>query len=136
MVKKNNRPLKMLYKSVVLLTMMLLAVKLYAQESVSGIVMNSKREPLPGVTITEKGRSNSVKADADGRFTIKLQDSGATLVFTYIGYKTQEQKTVGTGNIQVSLAEDIAGLDEVVVIGYGTQRKSEVTSAVVSVKSE
>ncbi|HWV71090.1 MAG TPA: TonB-dependent receptor [Pseudosphingobacterium sp.] len=136
MVKKNNRPLKMLYKSVVLLMMMLLTVKLYAQESVSGIVKNSKGEPLPGVTITEKGRGNSVKADANGHFTIKLQDSGSTLVFTYIGYKTQEQTAVGTGTIQVSLEEDLAGLDEVVVIGYGTQRKSEVTSAVVSVKSE
>lgn len=104
--------------------------------TIKGRVVDDKGEGLIGVSILEKGTSNGTISSADGSYTLKLKGSKSVLVFSYIGSKTQEI-AAGTGKtINVTLQEDSKLVDEVVVIGYGTQRKGDVTSSVASVKSE
>lgn len=92
--------------------------------------------PIPTVNILVKNSSNGVTTDFDGNYTIKNVQQNATLVFSYVGYKTKEI-TVTNGNaINVKLSEDVEGLEEVVIIGYGSQKRKEVTGAVSTVTSE
>ncbi len=90
---------------------------------------------IPGVNIIEKGTSNGTVSDADGKYSINVSDN-ATLIYSFVGYTTQEIPVGGQSAINVSLGLDIQSLAEVVVVGYGTQEKKELTSAVTSVKSE
>ena len=99
---------------------------------VKGVVKDAKGEPIIGATVTEKGTKNSTVTDYDGNYSLGVSNRNATLVVSYIGFITQEVKA----GSDVTLQEDNALLNEVVVIGYGTQRKGDVTSAVVSVKAE
>ena len=90
---------------------------------------------LPGVNVIEKGTNNGTATDANGNFSINVGDN-ATLVFSFVGYTSQEV-AVGTQTaININLASDVTSLSEVVVVGYGTQEKKEITSAVSSVKAE
>ncbi len=92
--------------------------------------------PLPGVVIALKSNTNiAVQTDVNGKYTIATA-SGETLVFSFLGFKTQERKVSGTTAINVSLDSDIQMLDEVVAIGYGTVKKSDLTGAVTSIKAE
>ena len=100
--------------------------------TVKGVVKDAKGEPIIGATVTEKGTQNATVTDFDGNYSLKVKSRNATLVVSYIGFTTQEVKAGGN----VTLQEDNALLNEVVVIGYGTQRKGDVTSAVASVKAE
>ncbi|MEH6658993.1 TonB-dependent receptor [Leeuwenhoekiella marinoflava] len=108
-----------------------------AQEvSVSGVVSDSNGTPLPGVTVIEKGVNNGVQTDFDGNYSLTVASSESVLVFSYIGMKTIEE-VVGTRNaIDVSLTDDVAALDEVVVVGYGTQVRSKVAGAVDQVSAQ
>ncbi|HET8736823.1 MAG TPA: TonB-dependent receptor [Pricia sp.] len=106
------------------------------QFSVSGSVMDSSGVPLPGASIVEKGTINGATTDFDGNYTISLADENAVLTVSYIGFKTQEVDVSGRSEIDITLQEDAAGLDEVVVVGYGSQKKSVVTGSISSVKSE
>ena len=99
---------------------------------VKGVVKDVKGEPIIGATVTEKGTKNATVTDFDGNYSLRVSNHNATLVVSYIGYNTQEVKA----GKDVTLEEDNALLNEVVVIGYGTQRKGDVTSAVASVKAE
>jgi len=90
-------------------------------KTVSGIVTDEKGLPLPGVTIIEKESSNGAVTDFDGKYTITIQQ-GKQLVFSYLGYTTEEI-TIGSSIVNLSLEEDSSTLDEVVVVGYGTQKK-------------
>jgi TonB-linked SusC/RagA family outer membrane protein len=112
--------------------------KLYAQEKrpITGTVTEaSTGQPLPGVTVVIKGTSSGAVTDIEGNYTINAAPSDV-LVFNAVGYLTEE-KTVGANTvIDVSLSEDIIGLDEVVVTGYGVTKKSDLTGAVASVSSE
>ena len=91
---------------------------------------------LPGVNVIVKGTSNGTSTDFDGNYSIDVNSNNAVLSFSYIGYVTKEV-TIGVNNtLSVALKEDFAALDEVVVVGYGSRRKSDVTGAVSSVKSE
>ncbi|MFV8354722.1 SusC/RagA family TonB-linked outer membrane protein [Flavobacterium sp. XS1P32] len=93
--------------------------------------------PIPGVNIQVKNTTNGTATDYDGRFSLKGVSSGATLVFTYLGYKNLEYKVISSNSaLSIMLVEDSKVLDEVVVIGYGTQRKREVTGAVSVVDSK
>lgn len=104
--------------------------------TVSGVIIDAGGITLPGVTITEKGTKNAVSSDFDGKFTIKVVGAKSELVFTYIGYETQSV-TVGTKKqVSVVLNSSTNKLDEVVVIGYGTSKKSDLTGSVVSVSGE
>lgn len=104
--------------------------------SVTGTILDSNNQPLPGASIVEKGTSNGTQSDFDGNFEIQVTDENAVLVVSYVGFSTQEIPLAGQTTIDVSLQEDAAKLDEVVVIGYGTQKKSDLTGAVGSVKAE
>lgn len=101
------------------------------------VVSASDGQPLPGATVMIKGTSKGTVADFDGNYELDVDDpDGAVLEFSFIGFRTVEVPVNNRSVIDVELEEDLARLDEVVVVGYGTQRKVDVTSAVASVKSE
>ncbi|MBO5380946.1 MAG: TonB-dependent receptor [Bacteroides sp.] len=108
----------------------------FAQIQVKGNISDKNSEPMIGVAIQEKGNTtNGTITDLDGNFTIQV-NSNATLVVSYIGYKTQEIALNGRTNLSIVMEEDAQVLDEVVVVGYGVQRKSDLTGSVASVKSD
>lgn len=105
-----------------------------AKKKVTGVV-NDAMGPVIGASVIEKGTSNGCVTDLDGNFSLNVSP-GATLVISYIGYLTQEVKVGGASNLSVTLKEDSQSLDEVVVVGYGVQKKKLVTGATVQVKGE
>ncbi|WP_090224660.1 SusC/RagA family TonB-linked outer membrane protein [Lutibacter maritimus] len=109
----------------------------YSQNyEVKGNVVDTNGSPLPGVTIVVKNTTKGASTDFDGNFTISNIEKGETLVFSYIGFTTKEVLVVNGNPMKVTLSEDTQSLDEVVVVGYGTQKKSVVTGAISSVKAE
>lgn len=105
--------------------------------TINGNVQDSEYQmPIPGVNIIVKNTSKGAITDFDGNFSLRDVPNGSTLVFSYVGYITQEIVVTNEDNLQVLLLPDVAQLDEVVVIGYGTQRKKEITGAVSIVSSE
>ena len=108
----------------------------YAQTTVSGQVTDADDgSGLPGVNILEKGTTNGTISDFDGNYTLTVSD-GATLVFSFVGYQAQEIVVGSQTSISVSLAPEATALSEVVVVGYGTATKQEITSSVTSIKEE
>lgn len=106
------------------------------QINIKGVVKDTKSgEPIIGANVMEKGTTNGTITDLDGNFTISA-GSNSMLVFSYVGYLNQEIPVGGKTTLVVSLKEDVELLDEVVVIGYGSQKKKEVTGAVTSMKAE
>lgn len=101
--------------------------------TVKGTVIDNTGEPVIGANVTEKGTTNGMITDLDGRFSLSVQKN-ATLVISYIGYITQEIPVKGNADLKITLKEDAKALEEVVVIGYGTARKSDVTGSIASVK--
>ena len=119
--------------------MLLLSMLSFAQGSltISGVVTEKKTgEPIIGASILLKGQSSGTITDFNGNYSIPNVPSGATLVFSYIGMKTQEVKVTASSKLDISLEEDNQLIDEVVVIGYGIQRKSDLTGSVGTVKSK
>jgi len=110
----------------------------HAQVSVSGIVVSDlEKVPVPGVSVYIKGEpKGAVTTDFDGNFKIKAQQNDGVLVFSYVGFKTKEVSFSGNQKLTVGLAEEVSTLNEVVVVGYGSQKRSDVTGAIASVKSE
>ena len=105
------------------------------QKTITGTVVGTDNEPLPGVTIIIKGTSQGTITDPDGKFSIEAGEEDV-LVFSFVGYLTEEVD-VGTKTvIDLALVEDLIGIEEVVVVGYGTVRKSDITGALSSVSSE
>ncbi len=123
------------------LLIMLVTSTLYAGEipdrTITGQVTTSS-DPmgLPGVNIIVKGTTVGTVTDIDGRYTITVPDEGATLVFSMIGFETHEEAVGSRTVLNVELGEDISALDEVVVVGYGTVRKSDLTGSVAALKKE
>lgn len=107
---------------------------LYAQQSVSGTVSDDNNSPLIGATVVEAGTTNGVLTDANGKFEITVQE-GASLIFTYSGYQTQTIPILDKKTIDVQLVEGIS-LDEVVIVGYGQEKKSNLTGAVASIDNK
>ncbi|MDE5635067.1 MAG: SusC/RagA family TonB-linked outer membrane protein, partial [Muribaculaceae bacterium] len=106
-----------------------------AQNKVSGTVTDKATgEPLIGVTVLEKGTSNGIATDFNGNYTISV-GGGKTLVFSYIGYKTEEVEVKGS-TLNVEMTEDAAMLDEVVVIGYGTMQRKDLTGSISTVNAK
>ncbi|HDZ06666.1 SusC/RagA family TonB-linked outer membrane protein [Maribacter sp.] len=120
-----------------LMVFLLLGVSsvLWAQSSVTGTVTDDQGMPIPGASIVVKGTSNGTVTDFDGNFSISVEE-GNVLSVSYLGYKSVEVAYSGQSSLSVTLAEDTAQLDEVVVIGYGSVKKSDLTGAVASVDSE
>ena len=103
--------------------------------TVSGVVVDDQGIALPGANVLEKGTTNGVVTDFDGNFTISVEDANATLSVSYIGFETKEIILDGSQSYSIELATASTGLDEVVVIGYGTVKKSDVTGAVASLSA-
>ncbi|PCJ98956.1 MAG: SusC/RagA family TonB-linked outer membrane protein [Flavobacteriaceae bacterium] len=106
----------------------------FLQETITGTVLDENDVPLIGVTIIEKGTTNGTTTDFDGNYSITVSSSTSVLVFSYIGYKSIEIATDTQTVINTVLVEDTARLDEVVVVGYGTQKKLTISGAVTSVR--
>jgi len=121
-----------------LLTLLALAVSSIslAQTQITGVVLDETNVPLPSASVVEKGTSNGVVTDFDGNFSITVSQNDATLVISYIGFEPKEIILDGSSSYSIQLTEDLARLDEVVVIGYGAVKKSDLTGAVASVSSE
>nr|GFD50253.1 hypothetical protein [Tanacetum cinerariifolium] len=107
-----------------------------AQATISGRVVDEKGEGLPGVSIAVKGTSSGTTTDQNGNFQVTVADEKAMLVFSFVGYTSQEI-TVGTQTtLSVKLLQDAKQLDDVVVVGYGTQVRREITGAVQTVQAK
>ena len=104
--------------------------------NISGTVLDSDNNPLPGASIVEKGTANGTQADFDGNFSITVTDQNAVLVVSYIGFSTQDVAINGQTQLQIVLQEDSAQLDEVVVVGYGTARRKDISGAVSTIRLE
>ena len=100
---------------------------------VSGKVIDEAGQPVPGVNVIEKGTNNGTTTDVAGLFALNVQDEKSVLVFTFIGYTTQEVPVGGQTEFAINLIPDIKSLDEVVVVGYGTQRRKDLTGSVSSI---
>lgn len=109
---------------------------LQAQETISGTVTDASGIPLPGVSVIQKGTQRGASTDFDGNYTIELTNGDKILVFSYIGFKTVEIPVSNKTTVNVRMEEDVAALDEVVVIGYGTQKKESVVGAISQIKGE
>src|SRR5690606_6806502 len=102
---------------------------------VVGNVTASDGSPLPGVSVKVKGGVAGTSTDLDGKFQLRRLTGKETLLFTFVGYKPQEVSLQGRRSLQVRLEEDFTSLEEIVVIGYGTQSRKELTGSVSSVKA-
>ncbi len=103
---------------------------------ISGIISDNNGQPLPGANIIEKGTTNGTQSDFDGNFLLTVSDENATIVISYVGFLTKEIVVGNQTNIVIKLVENAAALEEVVVIGYGTMKKADVTSSVATVKAD
>lgn len=106
----------------------------FAQLTVTGHVKSTSGDPLIGVNVVEKGTTNGTVTDMDGNFSLRVE-KGKTLVFSYIGFLSQENVVKGN-RMNITLKEDTETLDEVVVIGYGSMQRKDVTSSITTVKAE
>lgn len=106
-----------------------------SQNAVSGTITDEQGQPIPGVNILEKNTTNGFVSDFDGNYTMSVGDN-ATLVFSYIGFKTQEIAVNNMSTINVSMVTDNAQLDEVVVIGYGAVKRENIATSMASVDGE
>src|SRR5690606_8795329 len=108
----------------------------HKQEIIRGRVTNENGEPMSDVTVQFKGTSTGTKTNTDGQYDIGVIENSTNLVFTYIGYSPEEISIAGRQEINVVLKMQDASLDEVVVVGYGTQKRSDVTGAIVSIRPQ
>ncbi|KJD31128.1 hypothetical protein PK35_16270 [Tamlana nanhaiensis] len=104
--------------------------------TISGTVIDAAGMPLPGANVIEKGTTNGAQTDFDGNFSLELNDKNAILVISYVGYKTQEVSVNGKTTLIITMQEDAASLDEVMVVGYGTVKKENLTGAVESIRAK
>jgi len=122
---------------ILLLTLVLLSnVGLAQGIAVQGKITNGNGTSLPGVTVLLKGTSIAAPTDIDGNYSINVPDRNGTLVFSYVGYQTQELPINNRTTINVTLQDDAKALKEVVVVGYGTQKRERVTTAVETIDSK
>jgi TonB-linked SusC/RagA family outer membrane protein len=125
-----------MFKSLILICAALtVSLSAMAQQKVSGVVTDDTGEPLPGVTVLISGTAKGVVTDIDGNYSVQVE-TGATLLFTFIGMVPQKIEVGNNSTIDVVLKTDAIGLEEVHVVGYGTQRKVTITGAISSMNSE
>ncbi len=123
---------------IIMLVMLTLGANVFAQtqRTVSGIVTDTNNDPLIGVSVMVKGTTNGGMTDLDGAYSLKGVGDNATLVFSYIGHVTQEIKLGDRTKLDIVLKEDSRTLDEVVVVGYGTQKKVNLSGSVDAIKMD
>jgi TonB-linked SusC/RagA family outer membrane protein len=118
-----------LRKLVLFLVLMILSFDLLAQVTVTGVVTDESGNSLPGVNVFEKGTTNGTITDLDGKYMLRVQN-GTTITFSFIGYDDQEFSVSGTKQLNVVLKESTQEIEEVVVVGYGQQKKASVVGAI------
>ena len=128
-----KRSKNLCYRLLMMLAVMFFALDVSAQATINGHVKDEAGEAVIGASIVVKGTSNGTVTDFDGNFSLKCQ-TGATLVITYIGYNPQEVSA--KNGVEVTLKEDVAQLNEVVVVGYGSMAKKEISSSVVQINKD
>lgn len=137
MSKLNNYLKKKLRICLLLLISMLMSISIHAQQvTVTGTVEDDLGETIPGVNVMVKGATQGTITDAFGKFTIQVNGENTTLRFSFIGYDTKEVVVGNQRNLKVVMSEAATRLDELVVIGYGTMRRKDLTGAVTSVSSK
>jgi TonB-linked SusC/RagA family outer membrane protein len=143
LMKRNNIGYKIIDEKIVLYPITTSSVTLFKTETksdidkiISGKVTNDQGEPVAGVSVVEKGKSNTVITDDKGVFSIKVANDNAVLIFTSVGYESIELAISGFNNKDIVLKEKVKGLQDVVVIGYGTQKRKDLTGSVASVDAK
>lgn len=129
----NLGPKRQLFKRccLTMLTLMLMIKITFAQQiKVTGTISDNKQTPIIGATVTVKGTNIRTQTDTDGRFVINVPNDQSILVIGYVGMVTKEVSTKGKNNLKIVLSEDQSALNDVVVIGYGTQKKASVVAAI------
>lgn len=116
--------------------LLMTSVVLMAQQKVSGVVKDSHGDPVIGATVKEQGSTGGTVTDFDGNYSLTVKSGNAVLEFTYVGYKTQQVKVGGRTTVDITLAEDAELLEEVVVVGYGVQKKQTLTGSVTQVRGD
>ncbi len=125
----------MMKSSILILFLSFVTANLISQQvTISGEVIGAEGESLPGVNIVEKGTANGTITDLDGNFTLGLTTPEPIIIVSYLGYITQEISIGDKNEVNISLSEDLVNLEEVVVVGYGTAKKSDLTGSISSVK--
>ena len=126
-----------LFRVFVLAAALILNISVYAQTTVSGLVIDSNHEPVIGASVLVKGTSTGTATDFDGRFTVKVPNENSMLVISYVGCETREV-AANSPELQngIVLRENVQNLDEVVVIGYGSVKKSDATGSVIAIKPD
>lgn len=127
---------KLNVKLLLLALFAMVSMSLTAQVTVTGTVLDSTGESIIGASVVEKGQQGGVTTDIDGKFTIKVKKADATLVISYIGMKTEEVKLNGRTKIEVTMHDSSEALEELVVVGYGTQKRSDITGSVASISED
>ena len=117
------------------LSSMLCLVAFAQNHQVTGTIRDAAGEPMIGVNVLEKGTTNGTITDFDGNYSLSVNGDG-TLVFSYIGFQSQEIAVANKTKIDVTMAEDTETLEEVVVVGYGVMKKNDLTGSVGSVSTE
>lgn len=143
LMKPNNIGYKIIEEKIVLypiktpsVTLSQMEIKDAIDKVISGKVTNGQGEPIAGVTISEMGKSNTVITDDKGFFNIKVANDNAVLLFTSVGYESVELTVSAFNNQDIVLKEKVKGLQDVVVIGYGTQKRKDLTGSVSSVDAQ
>jgi len=121
---------------IALILMLCTSTIAFAQIRVTGTVTDTKNEPLIGVSVQVKGTTTGMATDLDGKYTIQVPSAQSVLVFSYVGFVSQEFPVGNQRTINVTLLEDLRNLEEVVVVGYGVQKKETVTGSVTTVKGD
>jgi len=107
------------------------------QKQIKGKIVDKKDgQPIPGVSVGIRGKTNNVSTNDKGEFALVADPSTDVLVFSYVGYVRQVVTLSGKSTLEISLAEDTNGLDDVIVVGYGTKKKSEILGSVANIKAE
>ena len=131
-MKKNKFLKKIMWIFVLLCT----SATAFSQTQVSGTIINDANEPIMGVSVVIKGTRSGTVTDFDGKYSLQVPNSTTTLVFSFVGFKSQEAQVGTKSEINITLRQDAQTLDEFVVVAYGAQRKSHLTGAVASLKMD
>jgi len=124
-------------KNFLLILFFLASTSVFAQRiTITGTVTDEKGSPLPGATVQVKGTTLGATADVNGKYSLDVSSPSVTLVFSFVGYITQEIPVQNQSMVNTSLAPDVLGLEEVIVVGYGTQKKSDITGTVSSLPKD
>ena len=122
-----------MHRLLLMFIVLMTSLSVTAQTRVTGVVLDEQDEPIIGASVLVKGTTNGIATDIDGQFTLSNVASDATLSVSYVGYNTEEVKVGGRTQLQIKLSPNQTALDEVVVVGYGSLSKKELSSSIVQV---